>query len=82
MYVEAFNYTTGFGYAADYDGPGWQIYGGADFLISPAVRLNAEVFHNEATVESNIYDPYYGYAYEQRIDVDGTGGRFGLSFAF
>ncbi len=82
MYVEAFDYTTGFGYAAHYDGPGWQLYGGADFLVAPNVRLNAEVFHNEATVESNFYDPYYGYATEQRIDADGTGGRFGLSFAF
>jgi len=82
MYVEAFDPATGYGYGAHYDGPGWQIYGGADFLISPAIRLNAEVFHNEATVESNDYDPYYGYGYEQRIDADGTGGRFGLSFAF
>ncbi len=82
MYVEAFDYTTGLGYAAHYDGPGWQLYGGADFLVARNVRLNAEVFHNEATVESNSYDPYYGYATEQRIDADGTGGRFGLSFAF
>ncbi len=82
MYVEAFDYATGYGYGQHYDGPGWQFYGGVDFVVSPNVRLNAEAFHNESTVESNFYDPYYGYTYEQRIDADGTGGRFGLTFAF
>ena len=82
LHVKAFDYTSAIAYEANYDGPGWQVYAGADFMIAPRMRLNAEVFHNEATVERGVFDPYAGFAYEERIDADGTGGRFGLSFAF
>ncbi len=81
MYVEAFDYTTGFGYDANYGGPGWQVYAGADLAMSRRVRLNAEVFHNDAAVEREVFDPVYGPGYEERIEVGGVGARFGLSFA-
>jgi hypothetical protein len=80
--VQAFDYESGIEYEADYDGPGWQIYGGAAFALAPRFHLNAEVFHNESTVERRVVDPFAGAAYDERIDVDGTGARFGLSFAF
>lgn len=80
--VQAVDYATGAAYEADYDGPGWQIYAGADFELAPRFRLNAEVFHNGATVERRVVDPFAGVAYDERIDVDGNGGRVGLSFAF
>ncbi len=80
--VQAVDYTNGFAYEADYDGPGWQVYAGADFELAPRFRLNAEVFHNGATVERRVVDPYAGAAYDERIDVDGNGARMGLSFAF
>jgi hypothetical protein len=82
MHVETFDYTTGIGHSANYDGPGWQVYTGADLAISRSVRINGEVFHNEAIVERDVHDPIYGSGYGEQIDVDGTGARFGLSFAF
>jgi hypothetical protein len=80
--VRALDYEEGYEYEADYDGPGWQAWVGADFEVAPRVRLNAEVFHNEATVERRVYDPFDGVAYDERIELGGNGGRFGLSFAF
>jgi len=80
--VQAVDYETGIEYEADYDGPGWQIFGGAAFAVAPRFHLNAEVFHNESTVERRVVDPFAGAAYDERIDVDGTGARFGMSFAF
>ena len=80
--VQAFDYATGFAYEADYDGPGWQLYVGADFELAPRFRLSTELFHNGATVERRVFDPFLGVAYDERIEVDGNGGRVGLSFAF
>jgi hypothetical protein len=80
--VQAFDYATGYAYEADYDGPGWQAWLGADFEMAPRVRLNAELFHNEATVERRVIDPFAGAAYDERIELGGNGGRLGLSFAF
>jgi len=82
LHVEAFDYRTGYGYHADYDGPGWQVFGGIGFAMGPRAVLNAEVFHNEAEVDREVYDPYVGVLYDEEIDVDGTGARVGLSFAF
>jgi hypothetical protein len=80
--VQAVDYANGFAYEADYDGPGWQAYVGADFELAPRLRLSTELFHNGATVERRIYDPSLGAAYDERIDVEGNGGRLGLGFAF
>lgn len=80
--VQAVDYESGTEYEADYDGPGWQIYGGVGFALARRFQLSAEVFHNESTVERRVVDPFAGVAYDERIDVDGTGLRAGLNFAF
>jgi len=80
--VQAVDFATNYAYEADYDGPGWQAYVGADFAVAPRMRLNAELFHNGAIVERRVVDPFVGVAYDERIDVGGNGGRVGLSFAF
>ena len=79
--VKALDYD-GYEYEADYDGPGWQAWVGADFEVAPRVRLNAELFHNEATVERRVIDPFAGEARDERIELGGNGARAGLSFAF
>ena len=80
--VKAVDYTSGLGYEANYNGPGWQLYGGVNLAFSERFQLNGELFHNEATVEREVFDPVLGAAYEERVDVGGTGLRGGLSFAF
>ena len=80
--VQAVDYASGIEYEADYDGPGWQIYAGVGLALAPRFQLSGEVFHNESTVERRVVDPFAGAAYDERIDVDGTGVRAGLNFAF
>lgn len=80
--VDLYDPLSGWVYNADYDGVGWQAYVGADFAVAPRVRLTAELFHNGSTVDRHVFDPYTGASYDENIDVDGNGGRFGLSFAF
>lgn len=80
--VRAFDYASGTEYEADYDGPGWQLYGGVGFALARRFQLSAEVFHNESTVERRVVNPFAGAAYDERVDVDGTGVRAGLNFAF
>lgn len=80
--VKAVDYSTGLGYEANYNGPGWQLYGGVNLAFSEKFQLTGEVFHNEATVERDVYDPVLGVAYEERVNVGGNGLRGGLSFAF
>jgi opacity protein-like surface antigen len=80
--VQATDFQSGIEYEADYDGPGWQLFGGAAFAVAPRFQLSAEVFHNESTVERRVVDPFAGAAYDERVDVDGTGARVGLNFAF
>ena len=80
--VDLYDPLSGWVYNADYDGVGWQAYAGAEFLVAPRMRLTAEVFHNGSTVDRHVFDPYLGVSYDEKVDVDGNGGRFGLSFAF
>ncbi|MEO6462221.1 MAG: hypothetical protein ABIP29_04030 [Candidatus Eisenbacteria bacterium] len=80
--VQAVDYESGIAYEADYDGPGWQLYGGVGLALARRFQLSAEVFHNESTVERRVIDPSAGAAYDERVDVDGTGLRAGLNFAF
>ena len=80
--VKAFDYDSAYEYEANYDGPGWQAWVGADFVVAPRLRMNAELFHNEATVERRVLDGFAGPAYDERIELGGNGARAGLSFAF
>ena len=67
---------------ANYDGPGYQIFGGAGVPIGPRARLVGEAYWNGSTVKRDVIDPSTGFLVQERIGVDGGGGRAGLSFAF
>ena len=80
--VQAYDARTGLYYSADYDGFGYQAFGGVRLPIGPRAKFSAEAYWNGAEVDRHFFDPYTGLNYEESIDVDGVGGRAGLSFAF
>jgi len=80
--VQAFDANTGLYYSADYDGFGYQVFGGLRLPLGPRAKFSGEVYWNGATVDRNFYDPYTGLSFEENVNVDGGGGRAGLSFAF
>ena len=80
--VQAYDYTRGFAYSADYDGFGYQVFGGVRLPLGGRAKLSGEVYWNGATVDREFFDPYSGFYIEENISVDGFGGRGGLAFAF
>jgi len=80
--VQAYDYTRGYAYSADYDGFGYQVFGGVRLPIGGRAKLSGEMFWNGATVDREFFDPYSGFYIEENIKVDGFGGRGGLAFAF
>jgi len=82
LYTQVRDYTNGIQYDANYDGPGYQFYGGLGVPINPRAKFTAEAFWNGATVKRDFYDPYLGVGVEEKIKVDGFGGRAGFAFAY
>ncbi len=82
LHVRAVDYTTGFWYENDYDGPAAQVYGGVEFAVAPRARLHGEAFYHGGEVDQEIWDPYLGYAYDEEIRTNGWGLRGGFNFAF
>ena len=80
--VQAFDYATGIDYEANYDGPGYQLFAGVGVPLGPRAKLTGEAYWNGSTVKRDVYDPASGFVVEERVKVDGGGGRAGLSFAF
>ena len=80
--VQAYDYTRGYAYSADYDGFGYQVFGGVRLPLGGRAKFSGEVFWNGATVDREFFDPYSGFYIEENINVDGIGGRGGLAFAF
>jgi hypothetical protein len=80
--VRVRDFSTGIDYEADYNGPGYQLFAGVGLPVGPRAKLNAEAYWNGSTVKRNVYDPSTGFLVEERVKVDGGGGRAGLSFAF
>jgi hypothetical protein len=80
--VQAYDYNRGYAYSADYDGFGYQFFGGVRLPIGPRAKFSGEAYWNGANVDRNFYDPYSGLYIDESIDVDGFGGRAGLSFAY
>jgi len=67
---------------ANYDGPGYQIFGGAGVPIGPRARFVGEAYWNGSTVKRDVIDPTTGFLVQERIGVNGGGARVGLGFAF
>ena len=80
--VKAFDYNTGLSYDANYDGFGYQAFGGLRLPLGGRAKLSAEAYWNGSTVSRKIFDPNLGLEVEEQVNVDGFGGRGGLSFAF
>lgn len=80
--VRVRDFASGIDADANYDGPGYQLFGGVGLPIGPRARLTGEAYWNGATVKRDVVDPSTGYLVQERVKVDGVGGRAGLSFAF
>jgi len=63
-----------------YGGWGWQIWGGAGVPLSGQARIFGEGFYNTASVEQDV-DGDTG-PFRVKIDRNGFGARFGLSWGF
>ncbi|MEP7029240.1 MAG: hypothetical protein ABI960_11650 [Candidatus Eisenbacteria bacterium] len=80
--VRVRDFGSGIGGEANYDGPGYQLFGGVGLPLGPRARLTGEAYWNGATVKRNVIDSNSGYLVEERVNVDGGGARVGLGFAF
>jgi hypothetical protein len=80
--VHVRDFQTGIEDEANYDGPGFQAFGGIAFPIGDRARFTTEAYWNGATVKRDVRDFNSGTLVEERIDVNGVGARAGLGFAF
>ena len=81
LLLSAQDYETGLGYDATFGGFGWQAWAGLGLTVAKSVRLTGEFFTNQSDVERDVLDPT-GVSYSERVNLDGTGMRFGLNFGF
>ena len=79
--LSATDFQTQTDFDATYGGWGWQVWGGAALPLSGQSRLFGEVFVNQGDVERDV-DTSNGATYRERVDTDGVGMRFGLSWGF
>ncbi len=80
--VHVRDFQTGFESDANYDGPGYQVFGGLGVPMGDRARFVAEAYWNGSTVKRDVVDPQTGYLVQERVDVNGVGARAGLGFAF
>ena len=80
--VRVRDFATGFDADANYDGPGYQLFGGVGVPIGSRARITGEAYWNGATVKRDVIDLNTGFLVQERVKVDGVGARAGLSFAF
>jgi len=80
--VQAYDATTGLNYSANYNGFGYQGFGGLRIPLGSRARVSGEVYYNGATVDRHFFDPVSGFEIQESVDVNGVGARGGLSFAF
>jgi len=81
LLLSATDFQTQTDFSATYGGWGWQAWGGAALPLSGQSRLFGEVFVNQGDVERDV-DSSNGITYRERVDTDGVGMRFGLSWGF
>ena len=80
--VQAHDGNTGLDYSANYNGFGYQAFGGLRIPLGSRARLSGEVYYNGANVDRHFFDPLSGNEIQESVDVNGVGARGGLSFAF
>jgi len=81
LLLSAQDYDTGLDYNATFGGWGWQAWAGVGLTVGKSVRLVGEVYSNQSDVERDVADPN-GVTYSERVNLDGTGMRFGINFGF
>ena len=77
-FVRADDFSTNSSYSADYGGFGWQVWAGLQVPLGVHSRLIAEAFMNQAELGRNV--TVNGLPYRETVNLNGGGGRFGLSF--
>lgn len=80
--VREYDAARGVEFSSNYNGPGYQFFGGADLTFGKRMHLGGEIFYNGATVKREVIDIATGLLVEERINQNGFGFRGGLSFAF
>ena len=81
LLLSATDYQTQQDFDATFGGWGWQAWAGAALPRSGRSRIFGEVFLNQGDVERDVTDTN-GNTFRERVDADGVGMRFGLSWGF
>lgn len=76
LWLSASDYTNGSHFDAYYGGFGWQGWAGLKIPLG-RTRLTGEAFFNEASLSRNVSG---GPNYREVVNLEGVGGRFGLSW--
>jgi hypothetical protein len=71
-----------FDFDATYGGFGWQAWGGVMFPLSGRARVNAELFGNFSELSREVDDPTTGETIREIVDMNGIGGRLGITWGF
>lgn len=82
LFLTADDFTTGATYDRTFGGWGWQAWAGLGIPLSRDARITAEVFRNGGNLTHDEDDPTTGFTIREKVNVDGTGARFGLAFSF
>jgi hypothetical protein len=81
LFLNAEDFQTGIDYDATFGGWGWNAWGGIALPLSGQSRLTGEVFVAGSEMEREVTDPF-GFDYRERVELEGVGMRFGLSWGF
>ena len=81
LFLNADDYTTGEKYDATFGGFMWEAWGGVAVPLSGQSRFSGEVFVHQGDAEREV-DDIFGTTYRERVNLDGVGMRFGLSWGF
>lgn len=79
LFLNGEDFVTGDRYNATFGNWGWQAWAGLTLRLSHTVHLNGEAFYNNATLERTTRTTD-GSLIREQVDMEGVGGRFGLSF--
>lgn len=81
LFLNAEDFQTLTDYEATFGGWGWNAWAGVALPLSGQSRLSGEVFAAGSEMERDVVDDL-GFEYRERVELDGVGMRFGLSWGF
>ena len=82
LHLASDDFVNGQEFRGTFGGFGWQVWAGAALpLCSNQTRLTAEAFLNQADLSRDAVDAL-GQPVTETVNMDGTGARFGLQWAF